>query len=138
MNRAKRFLEQKFGTDRFNGNGIARLLEEYRDWEDDTAHDSLISYCKLRGYTDRSNKQFNVDNRTWAFVYLYVYCNSSVNFIAENFFKTHGSVSTKIRDFEYLITDKDFLNNTEKIREEFKMDTKYCLEFIEANRRRQA
>jgi len=119
--KAKRFLEEKFGKERFNGNGIARLLEEYRAWDDpyDSEVDRIVSYAIEHGYTVRSRKRAVVDGRRLLATYLYACHNIGPVELGRIFNKNHGTFSVSFPSFTSISKNKEFLDVTRRIRIDF-------------------
>ena len=108
--RAIEFLEYKFGKDRRNGHNIAKLLEEYRNWEPSVDTDNLdvVNACDEMGIRTNSRKQPDVDARMYISVYCYVYRDMSVGDISKMFGRHHSSISVLIDKFEDRLNDSNF------------------------------
>jgi hypothetical protein len=137
--RALEFLEMKFGKNRKNRNNIAKLLEEYRNWEPsvDTDNIDIVKACDDMGIRNDRRLQMLVDSRLYVSVYCYVYRGMKVGEIAKMFGKNHSSISVLIRSYESRYNDKKFMIVSNDISERYGLtiNPEFAIKVINEKRR---
>ena len=135
--RAKRFLLSKFGPLRLQGEGIARLLEEFRTWVDPNEDiiDSVMHYAREMGFVSKSRKAWLVDNRMYLYAYLTFNFNLGPSQIGELFGVNHATIIHSLNDFyQYRFEEVKFLRNTEDIRFKYYVEMDILVAIIKAKR----
>ena len=108
--RAKRFLKSKFGPDRLNGNGLARLLAEYKIWLEPNESDmpAIKQYIKDYELGCKSRLREFVYPRNYLYNYIKQVHKLSYSKIGSMFNgKDHASVMHGIRNHKNWTETKD-------------------------------
>ena len=135
--RAKRFLLSKFGPLRLQGEGIARLLEEFRTWVDpnEDVIDSVMHYAREMGYVSKSRNAPLVDNRMYLYAYLTYNFNLGPSQIGRLFGVGHATVIHALNDFyQYRFEEAAFLKHTKNTRFKYYIEMDILVAIIKAKR----
>jgi hypothetical protein len=126
---ADTFLRKKFGKDRMNGNGIRRLLLEYRDFLNNTwvpTHDDsgqpTMEYLIRQFGLDQPNRKYPFpDQKIYVAVYSHTVLFRSVSDICTSLGMTSGSVSQMLNNWakKELYKDKKFVEHIAPITDRF-------------------
>ena len=106
LRRANMFFKEKFGSDMFNGHGMATILEEYRNWKphmtsEQIRIEQIISDLGLRS---KSRKEPLPDMRIIIAVYLRCYTGATQQMIADMLNVDHSSVNWYWK--QYAVNDR--------------------------------
>lgn len=95
LRRANMFFKEKFGSDMFNGHGIATILEEYRNWKPHMTSEQIRVEGIIRelNLKSKSRKEPLPDMRIIIAVYLRCYTGATQKMIADMLNVDHSSVN---------------------------------------------
>lgn len=126
---AKAFLNKKYGDDRRNGNGVAKVLLEYKEFLEnewvnkyDESGNPTMEYIVNKFDISTRKREFpHPDQKIYVAVYSHTVLLYPVGVISEAFCMHSSSVSTMLTNWmeKKLYSDKKFIEHVQPIVDQF-------------------